>query len=102
MLEQAARSGDDGARIELGNRLLSEHRYGSADHEAGLELLKQAARGPRGVHAQWFLGAYSPKCRCDRMRRRRRQPVKIGEKWLWRTTLREHCLHRAANPAAPS
>ena len=57
-LEQAARSGDDGARIELGNRLLSEHRYGSADHETGLELLKQAARGPRAMHAQWFLGAY--------------------------------------------
>ncbi|MGY1424563.1 2OG-Fe(II) oxygenase [Lysobacter sp. A289] len=57
-MEQAARDGDDGARIELGNRLLSEHPYGAAEHERGLGLLKQAAQGPRGQQAQWFLGAY--------------------------------------------
>ena len=57
-LEHAARGGDDGARIELGNRLLSSHPYGSDEHEQGLEWLKQAAEGARGVQAQWFLGAY--------------------------------------------
>src|SRR5690606_40224548 len=57
-LQHAARGGDDGARIELGNRLLSSYPYGSDEHEQGLEWLKQAAEGARGVQAQWFLGAY--------------------------------------------
>lgn len=58
VLEQAARMGDDAARLELGNRLLSGHRYGTSEHERGLELLLAAASGPLGVQAQWFLGAY--------------------------------------------
>lgn len=57
-LEQAARNGDDAARIELGNRLLSSNPLGTEDHERGLEWLRQAADGARGVQAQWFLGAY--------------------------------------------
>lgn len=57
-LEQAARAGDDSARIELGNRLLSSHAYGTEEHERGLEWLRQAIDGPVGVQAQWFLGAY--------------------------------------------
>jgi len=58
MLEQAARSGDERARIELANRLLAQHRLGSPEHERGLAMLRQAAEGPRAVEAQWFLGAY--------------------------------------------
>jgi prolyl 4-hydroxylase len=57
-LEQAARAGNDAARIELGNRLLSANPYGSPEHERGLEWLKLAAQGPQGAQAQWFLGAY--------------------------------------------
>src|SRR5690606_10789992 len=48
VLEQAARMGDDAARLELGNRLLSGHRYGTSEHERGLELLLAAASGPLG------------------------------------------------------
>lgn len=58
VLEQAVRAGDDAARLELGNRLLSHHRYGTPGHERGLELLLGASEGPLAVQAQWFLGAY--------------------------------------------
>lgn len=57
-LEHLARSGDDGARIELANRLFAEHRFDSSEHQRGLELLRQVADGPRRREAYWFLGAY--------------------------------------------
>lgn len=58
VLEQAVRSGDDAARLELGNRWLSRHRYGTPEHERGLELLLAASEGPLAVQAHWFLAAY--------------------------------------------
>ena len=60
MLEQASRRGDAGASIELGNRLLSEHPYGTAEHERGLQVLEAvaAAGGAAGQQASWYLGAY--------------------------------------------
>ena len=59
VLEQVMRTGDAGARIELGNRLLSRHRYGTEEHQRGLELLLAAAeKGPLAAQAAWFLGAY--------------------------------------------
>ena len=58
ILEQAARSGDDGARIELANHLFVGHRFDSTEHERGLELLRQVAEGPRHSEAYWLLGMY--------------------------------------------
>lgn len=58
MLEQAAQAGNDGARIELANRLLSEHRPHGAEHERGLQLLREASLGARRGEALWLLGAY--------------------------------------------
>lgn len=44
--------------IELANRLLSQHRYGTSDHERGYTLMREAAESPDGAWAQWLLGAY--------------------------------------------
>lgn len=57
-LEQAARAGDDRARIELGSHLLGEHPPGSSESERALELLRAAAEGPSGPVAQWLLGGF--------------------------------------------
>ena len=46
------------ARIHQANQLLAGHRYGTPEHERGLELMRQAADGPLGPQAQWLLGAY--------------------------------------------
>lgn len=50
----------DTSRIDAANRLLSEFRYGSADHERGLDMLREVARedGPHAARAHWLLGAY--------------------------------------------
>lgn len=52
------RASDEQARIQQANQLLAGHRYGTPEHERGFELLRQAADGPLGPHAQWLLGAY--------------------------------------------
>lgn len=53
------RTTDDAqARIHMANQLLAGHRYGTQEHERGLELMRQAAEGPLGAQAQWLLGAY--------------------------------------------
>lgn len=57
-LEQAARGGNEMARLELGNRLLIEHPPGSDASERGLEMLRQAATGAQGPAAQWLLGGF--------------------------------------------
>ncbi len=44
--------------IELANRLLSQHRYGTPEHERGYALMCDAAQAPGGAWAQWLLGAY--------------------------------------------
>lgn len=45
-------------RIELANRMLSQHRYGTPEHERGYALIHDAAEAPGGAWAQWLLGAY--------------------------------------------
>lgn len=45
-------------RIDLANRLLSQHRYGTPEHERGYTLMREAAEAPGGAWAQWLLGAY--------------------------------------------
>ena len=52
---QAASAKD---RVELANRLLSQHRYGTAEHERGYTLMNEAAESADGAWAQWLLGAY--------------------------------------------
>ncbi len=54
----AAQLGEAQARIDLANRLLAGHRYGTPEHERGFHLLHEAASGPFAAHAQWLLGAY--------------------------------------------
>lgn len=56
--EQAALAGDAGAQIALANHLLKAHRFGTAEHERGRQMLLTAADGPRGSEACWYLGAY--------------------------------------------
>lgn len=57
-LEQAARAGNEMARIELGNRLIAEHPVGSEPCERGLALLRAAADGAQGAAASWLLGGF--------------------------------------------
>lgn len=57
-LEQAAASGNEVARLELGNRLLTQNPPGSGGCERGLELLQQAAHGSHAPAAQWLLGNF--------------------------------------------
>lgn len=54
----AGRHIGDGNPIELANHLLASHPPGSAQQARGLELLFQAAEGPRAAEAAWYLGAY--------------------------------------------
>lgn len=56
--EQAAQAGDAGAQLALANHLLKTHRFGTAEHDRGRQLLLAAADGPRAREACWFLGAY--------------------------------------------
>lgn len=44
--------------IEAANRLLSQHRYGTPEHERGYALIQDVANSPQGAWAQWLLGAY--------------------------------------------
>jgi len=57
-LEKAARSGNDAARIELGNRLIADNPPGSDECRRGLMLLESAADGPQAPPAQWLLGGF--------------------------------------------
>lgn len=58
-LEQAAASGNETARLELGQRLLTQNPPGSDGCERGLELLRQAAtRGSQAPAARWLLGNF--------------------------------------------
>ncbi|MBC7990946.1 MAG: 2OG-Fe(II) oxygenase [Luteimonas sp.] len=54
----AADLGEEQARIALANQLLAGNRYGTPEHERGLELMQRAATGVLAPQAQWLLGAY--------------------------------------------
>jgi len=56
--DAAAVRREEQGRIDLANSLLANNRYGTSEHERGLELLLQTADGPLGSYAQWLLGAY--------------------------------------------
>lgn len=56
-LEQAAREGNEMARLELANRLI-ESAPGSPERERGLSLLHECAKGPQAPAAQWLLGGF--------------------------------------------
>lgn len=51
---------DDASRIDAANRLLAGFRYGSDEHERGLDGLREVAhaKGPHAARAYWLLGAY--------------------------------------------
>lgn len=58
MTGTVAHMGSAKDRVELANRLLSQHRYGTSEHERGYALMRDAAEAPGGAWAQWLLGAY--------------------------------------------
>lgn len=56
-LENAARTGDTAARIELANEFLASHRYHEPEFERGLAMLTEAAEQDAQPEARWYLGA---------------------------------------------
>lgn len=58
MTGTAAQTASAQDRIESANRLLSQHRYGTSEHERGYALMTELAESPGGAWAQWLLGAY--------------------------------------------
>lgn len=56
--EAAARAAGPEGLVEFANRLLAGHGYGTAEHERGYRLLREAAEVGGAPHVHWFLGAY--------------------------------------------
>ncbi len=56
-LEQAARQGNEFARLELASQLIA-NPPGSTECQRGLELLRTSAQGSQGPAAQWLLGGF--------------------------------------------
>lgn len=71
-------------RLDSANRLLASHKYGTVEHERGLDLLLQEANDSASAQPAWFLGAYFLQVRS------REGALREAEKWLRRAAEQGH------------